>query len=275
MWARTRRMAGTRDSAGREVMGCARGRLPALIDALAERIRELGGEVAGRHGGATDRATRRPRRGVVVDGRLRAGSTTSSARSLPPQGRRLLGAELAERRRADHCRYLGVHLPVVRTRRERQPVLHAEHHRPAVGADDGRRDDARRRSRARRRAPALRHEVRRPATPTWTADARRGGADVPRAGAAHPADPRRRGPSSARRCSVPAPSSPCTSSAARAGCRRCSRRPGLAMASTRARVPRDRQRPGGARRRRQGRRRHPRPASRARRAERDLLLEAM
>ena len=45
MWARTRRMAGTRDSAGREIMGTLEGGYQRMIDALADRIRSLGGSI--------------------------------------------------------------------------------------------------------------------------------------------------------------------------------------------------------------------------------------
>ena len=138
----------------------------------------LGGEV---HAGATveqiaaegGRAT-----GVVVDGRLQRFDHVLCTLA-PPMARRLLAPELAEQAPADHCRYLGVVCLLLRVNAERQPVLPPEHHRPASPADDGRRDHARGRSGARRRAPALRLEVRRPGAPGSRALAGGARADVP------------------------------------------------------------------------------------------------
>ena len=120
MWARTRRMAGTRDSAGREIMGTLDGGYQRLIDALADRIRSLGGTIEtgmtvsdiepADGGGATLRAGGESRRFDLVFSTL-----------LPEQGRRLLGTEYAAAAPADHCRYLGVLCLIVRTRESVSP----------------------------------------------------------------------------------------------------------------------------------------------------------
>jgi protoporphyrinogen oxidase len=120
MWARTRRMAGTRDGAGREIMGTLDGGYQRLIDALADRIRNLGGSIEtgmtvtdvepADGGGATLRAGGESRRYDLVFSTL-----------LPEQGRRILGAEYAAAAPADHCRYLGVLCLIVRTRESVSP----------------------------------------------------------------------------------------------------------------------------------------------------------
>ena len=86
--------------------------------------------------------------GLVVDGQLRPFDHVLCT-LLPP-----LRATAARCRRSpsrsptDHCRYLGVICVLAADVAQRQPVLHAQHHRPADSADDGRRDDARRRPRS-------------------------------------------------------------------------------------------------------------------------------
>jgi protoporphyrinogen oxidase len=120
MWARTRRMAGTRDSAGREVMGWLAGGYQTLIDTLAERVVALGGEVHAGVGvdliaGASGRAS-----GLVVEGRLRAFDQVLCT-LVPPQARRLLAPDLVERAPEDRCRYLGVICVLLRLRRSLSP----------------------------------------------------------------------------------------------------------------------------------------------------------
>jgi protoporphyrinogen oxidase len=114
MWARTRRMSKTRDSAGHEIMGWLEGGYETLITALVARIRDLGGEinagvsveqVAGRNGEAT---------GVIVDGEHRPFDMVVST-LLPPLARKLLSPDLAAVAPLDHCRYLGVICLLVRT----------------------------------------------------------------------------------------------------------------------------------------------------------------
>src|SRR5690606_3056868 len=120
MWARTRRMSKTRDSAGREVMGWLAGGSRTLIDALAARIRELGGEIhastpAGLTAGDGARAT-----GSVVGGRLRTFDQVLCT-LVPPQARTVLAEPLAARLAPDRRRYLGVIALVLRTSRSVSP----------------------------------------------------------------------------------------------------------------------------------------------------------
>jgi protoporphyrinogen oxidase len=120
MWARTRRMSATRDSAGREIMGWLEGGYQTLIDALEARILSLGGvlhtgveveQIASRAGSAT---------GVVVGGRLQAFDHVVC--TLTPQlAHRLLAPELRVQAPPDHCRYLGVVCLLLRTRRSVSP----------------------------------------------------------------------------------------------------------------------------------------------------------
>src|SRR5581483_7497987 len=145
---------------------------------------------------------------------------------------------------------------------EREPVLHAEHHRPAHPADDRRRDDARRRPGARRRPPALYREVRRPVARRPAPRGGRGSRRVRRLCADDlPCAPRRRHPRqrraarARRRAGSPARRrEPAADDVPRAGPR---------ARVDRARLSRDRERPGRARRRRQRRRRPARARSRA------------
>jgi protoporphyrinogen oxidase len=120
MWARTRRMSKTRDSAGREIMGWLEGGYETLIAALVERIRELGGEInAGTRvdqilgaGGTVS--------GLVVDGAFRQFDNVVCT-LMPPLARTLLSPDLAAQAPADHCRYLGVVCVVVRAGRSVSP----------------------------------------------------------------------------------------------------------------------------------------------------------
>jgi protoporphyrinogen oxidase len=120
IWARTRRMSATRDSAGREVMGWLDGGYQTLIDTLVARLRGMGVEVqagtgveriVGDEGGA---------RGIVVDGRFRAFDTVLCT-LVPPQARKLLAPPLDALAPEDHCRYLGVVCVVLRTSRSVSP----------------------------------------------------------------------------------------------------------------------------------------------------------
>jgi protoporphyrinogen oxidase len=120
LWARTRRMSKTRDSAGREIMGWLEGGYETLIEALVQRIRDLGGEI---HAGtAVDQilGSNGSVQGLVVDGSLRPFDSVLCT-LVPPLARRLLSADLAERVADDHCRYLGVICLLVRTSRSISP----------------------------------------------------------------------------------------------------------------------------------------------------------
>jgi protoporphyrinogen oxidase len=120
LWARTRRMSKTRDSAGREIMGWLEGGYEALIVELTRRIRELGGEIHAATSvdqilGAGGRVA-----GLVVDGTLVPFDTVFCT-LLPPLARKLLSDDLAVSAPEDHCRYLGVVCVVARTRRSVSP----------------------------------------------------------------------------------------------------------------------------------------------------------
>ncbi len=118
IWARTRRMARTRDKGGREVMGWLEGGYQTLVDALAARIQELGGEV---HAGT---AVERIGDGeLLVDGRSRSFDHVLCTLA-PPQARGLLVPELVAHAPADHCRYLGVVCLVLRLARSLSPYYH-------------------------------------------------------------------------------------------------------------------------------------------------------
>jgi protoporphyrinogen oxidase len=120
IWARTRRMSATRDSAGREVMGWLEGGYQTLIDTLERRLRAMGAEIhaasaveriVGDEGGA---------RGIVVDGHFRPFDTVLCT-LVPPQARKLLAPPLDALAPEDHCRYLGVVCVVLRTTRSVSP----------------------------------------------------------------------------------------------------------------------------------------------------------
>ena len=162
IWGRTRRMSKTRDASGREIMGWLEGGYETLIDALAERIDAARWRDPRRHERRSDRRLGGSGvDGLVVDGRLRpfdhvAVHAAAAARTA---------VAFAGARRAGAGRPLPLPRRDLRAPADvaqRQPLLHAQHHRPAGPADDGGRDDARRRSGARRRAHRLRGEVRRP-----------------------------------------------------------------------------------------------------------------
>jgi protoporphyrinogen oxidase len=120
LWSRMRRVAGTRDRAGREVMGWIQGGYQALVDRLADAIRERGGEVL----------TSTPVRfipsqggrahGVVLDTGFRRHDWVVST-LLRPHMRNLLSPELEGALAPDPCRYMGVVCVVARVRRSVSP----------------------------------------------------------------------------------------------------------------------------------------------------------
>ena len=129
IWARSRRMATTRDRSGREVMGWIEGGYQTLIDALERRIRELGGKV---HAGtAVSRSSRR------TDGAPPASSPTAASSrrtSSSPRSRR------PRRGRSSRPTWRPASGPTTAATsassasccavQEREPVLPPEHHRP-------------------------------------------------------------------------------------------------------------------------------------------------
>ena len=114
LWARTRRMSKTRDSAGREIMGWLEGGYETLIAALAAKVRELGGEI---HAGtAVDQivGSRDAASGVTVEGQFRPFDFVLCT-LVPSLARRLMSRDLAAVAPEDHCRYLGVICLLLRT----------------------------------------------------------------------------------------------------------------------------------------------------------------
>jgi protoporphyrinogen oxidase len=114
LWARTRRMSKTRDSAGREIMGWLEGGYETLIAALAGKVRELGGEI---HAGTpVDQivGSRGAAAGITVEGRFRSFDAVLCT-LVPSLARRLLAPELAGISPEEHCRYLGVICLLLRT----------------------------------------------------------------------------------------------------------------------------------------------------------------
>ena len=120
LWARTRRMSKTRDSAGREIMGWLEGGYETLIEALVRRIRELGGEIHASTSVDQILGSNGSAQGLVVDGTLRPFDSVLCT-LLPPMAQRLLSPDLAAQVPEDHCRYLGVVCVLVRTSRSVSP----------------------------------------------------------------------------------------------------------------------------------------------------------
>lgn len=123
IWSRSRRMSTTRDRGGREVMGWPAGGYQRLIDALANRIVALGGEVRPHTSVDQIVGTRTGTTGVVVDGSFRAFDFVLCTLA-PPQARRLLSPDLAAQAPDDHCRYLGVICLLLRLSRSVSPYYH-------------------------------------------------------------------------------------------------------------------------------------------------------
>lgn len=112
--SRMRRMSGTRDRRGREVMGWMIGGYPRLIEALRRRVVALSGAV--HPGTQVDRIAVEDGAvtGVVVGGELRPADVVIST-LLPPAADRLLPDEVVAHTGPDRNRYLGVVCLVVRT----------------------------------------------------------------------------------------------------------------------------------------------------------------
>ncbi len=120
LWARTRRMSGTRDRSAHEVMGTIDGGYQVLVDALAAAIRANGGEIA----------TSTPALGIVSGGGRAIGALTHKglrradyvvSTLLHTDGHALLPQDLARAVGPDPCRYLGVVCLVMRLRRSISP----------------------------------------------------------------------------------------------------------------------------------------------------------
>jgi protoporphyrinogen oxidase len=120
IWARSRRMSKTRDSAGREVLGWLEGGYETLIAALERAIRERGGEIYPATAVERIVGTAAGAQGLVVGGQFRPFDTVLCT-LLPPQARALLSPELAAHSPEDHCRYLGVVCLLLRISRSVSP----------------------------------------------------------------------------------------------------------------------------------------------------------
>ncbi len=121
LWSRMRRTAGTRSKSGREVMGAIEGGYQALVDRLADRIRDLGGEVLTstpvRHipASASGRAL-----GVVTDAGLQEHDTVVTTQ-LRPNLKGLLADELETQLGPDPLRYMGIVCLVARVKKSVSP----------------------------------------------------------------------------------------------------------------------------------------------------------
>jgi protoporphyrinogen oxidase len=120
LWARTRRMSATRDKAAREVMGTIDGGYQVLVDALAEKIRGLGGEVLLNTSVQSVPAAGGRALGVVVDGTLRPHDQVVTTQ-LRPGLKGLLAPDLERALGADPNRYLGVVCVVARVAKSISP----------------------------------------------------------------------------------------------------------------------------------------------------------
>jgi protoporphyrinogen oxidase len=120
IWARTRRMASTRDKAGREIMGWLEGGYTTLIDALEERVLALGGTIE--RGVEVERICHGPQgvNGVAVDATVRTFDHVVCTLA-PPLARRLLPTQIADVAADANFRYLGVICVLLRTSRSVSP----------------------------------------------------------------------------------------------------------------------------------------------------------
>jgi protoporphyrinogen oxidase len=121
LWSRMRRTAGTRSKGGREVMGAIEGGYQALVDRLAERIRQLGGEVHTstpvRHIPATSSGRAL---GVVTEGGLQEHDTVVTTQ-LRPNLKGMLAPALENALGPDPLRYMGIVCLVARVKKSVSP----------------------------------------------------------------------------------------------------------------------------------------------------------
>jgi protoporphyrinogen oxidase len=123
IWSRTKRMSKTRDAGGHEVMGWLEGGYQTLIDALALRIRQLGGEVRAATTvqqvvGSPDGVT-----GLVVDGAYRPFDHVLCTLA-PTVANGLMAPALQPALPEDPFRYLGVISLLLRTSESVSPYYH-------------------------------------------------------------------------------------------------------------------------------------------------------
>lgn len=120
LWSRMRRVSGTRDRAGREVMGWIRGGYQALVERLAGAIRERGGTVLTSTPVRFVPSLAGRAQGVLLDGGMRRHDWVVTT-MLRPGMQGLLSPELAEQLEPDRCRYMGVVCVVARVRKSVSP----------------------------------------------------------------------------------------------------------------------------------------------------------
>jgi protoporphyrinogen oxidase len=120
LWSRMRRTAGTRDRAGREVMGWIRGGHQALADALRDAIVERGGEVLTGRTVTSIVSSQGAVQGVATADGFHAHDWVVST-LLRPHLSRLIGPDVRAALPIDPCRYLGVVCVVARVRKSVSP----------------------------------------------------------------------------------------------------------------------------------------------------------
>ena len=120
LWARSRRMSGTRDKSAHEVLGTIDGGYQVLVDALADAIRHHGGEILTGAPVRSIAASGGRAIGVVVDDGLRSHDWVLTTQ-LRPNMQGLLPDELERALAPDPCRYMGVVCLVLRMRRSVSP----------------------------------------------------------------------------------------------------------------------------------------------------------
>lgn len=120
VWSRMRRTAGTRDRAGREVMGWIPGGYQTVVDELARRIQARGGTIRTRATVQGIASTGGRVTGVVTDaGFQRHGTVVSTV--LQPSLETLVQPDVRASLAQDPNRYLGVVCVVARTRQSVSP----------------------------------------------------------------------------------------------------------------------------------------------------------
>lgn len=120
LWSRMRRVSGTRDKAGREVMGWIRGGYQKLVDRMAEGVRDRGGAVL-----TSTRVKLIPSlagraQGVMLESDMRRHDWVVST-LLRPNMTGLLSPDLERALVSDCCRYQGIVCVVARVRRSVSP----------------------------------------------------------------------------------------------------------------------------------------------------------
>ena len=120
LWSRTRRMSRSRDRSAQEVMGTLEGGYQTLVDALADSIRDAGGQVHAECPVQTIASKRGRAIGVLSKRGFELHDHVVST-LLPAMTAPLLPPDLATLVGSDRCRYMGVVCLVMRLRRSISP----------------------------------------------------------------------------------------------------------------------------------------------------------